>query len=288
MVTVSVPTPKGRTIRGWLPLFALPALALVAAGDAPSWVLMWALAASVFAGAKWLTFADQRLGQIRGRALGYLLAWPGLDARSFLSDKRIERPRAPEWFFAAAKTLLGAALIYAAATFSGNQLLMGWVGMVGIIFLLHFGSFHVLSLCWRRAGVDAPPIMDLPILASSTAEFWGRRWNRAFRDFASRYIFRPLLGRVGIAAATMAVFIVSGLVHDLVISVPADGGYGLPTAYFVLQGLAIVFEHSHVGRWIGPGHGFWGRAFCLAVIVAPLPLLFHVPFVERVVVPMLR
>lgn len=136
--------------------------------------------------------------------------------------------------------------------------------------------------------MHAPPIMDWPILASSIAEFWGRRWNLAFRDVTRRYIFRPLVGPVGAAAATMAVFIVSGLVHDLVISVPARGGYGLPTVYFILQGFAILLEHSGFGRRIGLGHGFPGRAFCLAVIVAPLPLLFHMPFVEDVVVPMLR
>ena len=49
---------------------------------------------------------------------------------------------------------------------------VGWIGMVGIAFTLHFGLFHLLSVAWRHAGVDAPPIMNAPILASSLSESW--------------------------------------------------------------------------------------------------------------------
>jgi hypothetical protein len=38
--------------------------------------------------------------------------------------------------------------------------------MAGLILLLHFGTFHVLSLAWRRAGVNAQPIMRSPVLAT--------------------------------------------------------------------------------------------------------------------------
>lgn len=292
MVTVAETTRKGHTIaaRNWLPLFALPAISSIAAAEAPRWALMWALAISMFAGLKWLTFGEPRPDRrLRGRTLGYLLAWPGLDAGSFFSHRRVERPHTEEWVFAAAKTALGAALVCAAATSTGRwePLWTGWAAMAGLVFVLHFGLFHVLSLCWRRAGVDARPIMDWPILARSAAEFWGRRWNRAFRDVAERYVFRPVAGRIGAPGATMAVFVASGLVHDLVISVPAGGGYGLPTAYFVVQGVALLFERSGFARRIGLGRGVVGRAFCAAVVIGPLPLLFHAPFMERVVVPML-
>jgi hypothetical protein len=129
--------------------------------------------------------------------------------------------------------------------------------------------------------------MDTPIKASSVADFWGHRWNTAFRDLAHAYVFRPLVRPCGTVGATPVVFVVSGLVHDLVISVPAGAGFGLPTAYFVLQGVALLFERSGLGKRLGLGAGLVGRLFSAAVTLAPIGLLFHRPFLERIIVPML-
>jgi hypothetical protein len=48
-----------------------------------------------------------------------------------------------------------------------------------------------------------------------------------------------------------------------VITVPARGGYGLPTAYFLLQGAGLLLERSTWGRRLGLGTGIPGRAFTL-------------------------
>jgi D-alanyl-lipoteichoic acid acyltransferase DltB (MBOAT superfamily) len=144
-----------------------------------------------------------------------------------------------------------------------------------------------LSLIWRRAGVDARPIMNAPALAGSLSDFWGRRWNLAFRDLSHRWVFRPLVGRSGIAMATMGVFVVSGVIHDLVISLSAGSGLGRPTLYFTLQGAALLLERSRAGKVIGLGGGIFGRAFTVLVVLAPVGLLFHTAFIERVVLPML-
>ncbi len=116
--------------------------------------------------------------------------------------------------------------------------------MVGLIMMLHFGLFALLALAWQRLGRQAPPLMRQPLLASSPSDFWGRRWNTAFHDLVATCLLPPLRRRFGLAGATMLIFVFSGLVHDLVISVPAGGGYGLPTLYFVLQGGAILLERS--------------------------------------------
>ena len=79
---------------------------------------------------------------------------------------------------------------------------------------------------------------------------------------------------------------VSGLVHDLIISVPARGGFGLPTLYFVLQGAGMMVEKSSCGR--RHLRGVAGRLFAIAVTALPLTLLFHASFITRVIVPFMR
>jgi alginate O-acetyltransferase complex protein AlgI len=70
-----------------------------------------------------------------------------------------------------------------------------------------------------------------------------------------------------------------------VISLPARGGYGLPTIYFLIQGVALLVERSHFGRRLGLRRGLMGMAFGATVVLAPVPLLFPAPFIERVILP---
>ena len=56
--------------------------------------------------------------------------------------------------------------------------------MLGLILLLHFGSFELIALFWQSRGVNAKPIMSAPLRATSLAEFWGKRWNLGFRQFS--------------------------------------------------------------------------------------------------------
>ena len=223
------------------PLLVLPSLALALAPLLPAFLFMWALAAGIFAGFKWLTFrrARAQLKEVSfARSFTYLFAWPGMDAMRFLDESReVEEPPVSEWLFAGGKTLLGFALVWLAAPplFATAPLLAGWVIMVGLIFILHFGLFHLLSVLWRTAGIDAPPMMCNPLAATSLAEFWGARWNRDFNVLARQLVVKPLHRRLGVGRAMLLVFLFSGLIHDLVISLPAGAGFGLPTAFFLLQ-----------------------------------------------------
>ncbi|MGZ8940645.1 MAG: hypothetical protein ACXW32_15685, partial [Limisphaerales bacterium] len=88
--------------------------------------------------------------------------------------------------------------------------------------------------------------------------------------------------------ATMLVFVISGLIHDLVISVPAQGGYGLPTIYFVIQGIGLMLQRTQTARRAGWNAGAKGRLLTAMVLIAPLPLLFHADFIERVILPFME
>jgi alginate O-acetyltransferase complex protein AlgI len=133
--------------------------------------------------------------------------------------------------------------------------------------------------------VDARPLMNRPLASVSLAEFWGQRWNKAFRDLTHRFLFRPLTNRSGVRAGIAGGFLFSGLVHDLVISVPAGGGYGGPTLFFAAQGIGILVERGRPGQALRLGQGTRGWLFVTLCLILPAPLLFHPPFVERIVVP---
>ena len=160
--------------------------------------------------------------------------------------------------------------------------------MVGLVLMLHFGTFHLLSCSWRAIGVDAPPLMNYPLVSVRLTEFWGNRWNTAFRDLTHRFLFRPLTKKLGPQQALVAAFVFSGLLHDLAISVPAGGGYGGPTVFFAIQAVGLLVERSRLGQAVGLGHGWRGWLFTASVLALPAYMLFHPPFVKNIIVPFMR
>jgi uncharacterized protein YqjF (DUF2071 family) len=273
----------------WAPLLLLPPLAgLALLPRLPAWAFMWALAYAIFFGCKWATLiraGDALRRAFAGRVLAYLFAWPGMDAAEFLAPRTcVTQPATREWIAAIARPASGGILLFAVARlFDDIPLLAGWIGMIGTILLLHFGMFHLLALALRRYGIGVTPIMNAPLRARSVAEFWGTRWNLGFHHLANELVFRPTVERFGIAGALMLTFLASGVVHEFVITLPARGGYGLPTLYFVLQGLGVLLE-----RRIPRRRKLARRAFALAVVGLPVFILFPPPFALNVFVPFMR
>ncbi len=214
-----------------------------------------------------------------------------MDAERFFGNRpRENAPRWSEWVWSAAQLSVGFWLLIGLAPFfvDSNPYVAGWTAMIGVVSILHFGVSHLASLVWRSFGVDARHIMDKPLLARSVSDFWGQRWNLAFRDVMHGFILRPLAPLVGTAWAMVAVFVVSGLIHDAVISFTAGRGWGLPTQYFLIQATALFVERTRFGKRIGLGRGLIGWLFAVVVVVAPAGLLFHGPFIEHVVIPLVR
>jgi hypothetical protein len=277
----------------WMPFAIAPGAVVMLHRGMPAWAFMWVLAIAIYSSLKWASWwlSPMRARASWRRSLGYLLTWPGMDAESFLDPRRrAAAPRLAEWAWALAKTALGVMLLWSVARAVPERLplVRGWVGLVGMVLIAHFGTFHVVSLVWRSFGVDAVPIMASPLLSQSLSEFWGRRWNLGFRQLGHELIFQPLHERIGVGMAGFLVFVASGLIHDLVISVPAGGGYGLPTAYFVLQGSGVALERSRVGRRMGLRGGVRGWIFMALFTAGPAFWLFHPPFLRNVVLPFMQ
>jgi predicted DCC family thiol-disulfide oxidoreductase YuxK len=290
---VTTPPLPART--RWIPLAILPLGALGAKQFVAAWVFMWLMASAIFFGCKWLTLgnASHRAGRVCPfRSAAYLFAWPGMDAARFLSPHLAPRCSRSEMMKSAAlaivRILLGAFLLFALARHASDQLLAGWIGMIGMILILHFGLFEIASIGWKTLRVDAAPVMNRPLRSTSVSEFWGRRWNAAFNDLAVRLVFRPMARHTNVFAATLIAFAVSGLIHELVISLPAGAGFGLPTAYFLVQGLGVLAERSPAGKRLRLGSGIAGWVFTMIVVAGPAYWLFHPPFVREVILPFMK
>ena len=245
----------------------------------PSWAVMWGIACLLFVAAKMAMLL--RVAGLRGwRGWAWLLAWPGMETRCWLGDLKSPAPEMPlRWHAGLLSMLAGVLLVWWVARLLPWPLASGWVGMIGMVLMLHFGLFRWLAGFWQRRGVAVSPLMHRPLAARSVAEFWGARWNQAFRDLARDLVGRSLTRKRGVRRALWVVFFASGLLHELVISVPAGAGYGWPTLYFLGQALAIEVEKA----W-----RFQSRVWLVLVTFAPVFLLFHPPFVARVILPFLQ
>jgi len=286
-VSAASSTTRKASLR-WLVLLPFSAAWAFVPGLSPTWTL-FAVSMSIFAVLKCEStlhfLATTRVRPTARELIAWLLLWVGLDPAAFFIRRAATVPRAGEWIWGASKLLLGLGLLFIAAPrcLGLNELLAGWVAMTGLIFALHFGAFHVLALAWRRAGRDVVPIMRAPILSMSLSEFWSRRWNLAFRDFAHMFVFRPLARRRRIRLADWGAFAFSGLVHELAISVPAGAGYGLPLAYFLLQGCGVWLERR-LPLAKRPG---WGWCYALCFTAPAAWWLFHPAFVRRLILPLI-
>jgi alginate O-acetyltransferase complex protein AlgI len=271
---------------------SLPALAAWLAWNQPAWVLMWSMALALGLSLKWLTLHDAlRHGAhpSTARLAVWFLAWPGLDARAFFDPHASPpKPRLADWLRPLATLAGGAALlmVFVPPLVARHPLLAGWIAMIGLVATLHFGAFELLSLLWRHGGIDAQPIMRRPLRAASLGDFWGARWNTAFGIAARRLMLAPMRPLLGGAPAVLIVFFVSGLLHELVISLPARSGYGLPTAYFLLQGFGLLAVRTRAGLRLGLRGGLRARAFAWLLVAGPAYWLFPPAFVRAVIVPM--
>lgn len=285
------PVPPRAKWRDWTALVVLLAAVLALHGWIAPWIFMWLVAAALFFGFKWLTWVRGRraVWTIGRRSFAYLFGWIGMDATAFLDrNRRPPAPRGREAIMPSINVAAGmAALLSAANAPHWNGMVRGWVGMVGTILCLHFGVFALLAFAWRRAGVHAHPLMVDPWKAASLTDFWGRRWNTAFHLLAHDLVLRPAARRWGIAAGTTLVFVISGLVHDLIISLPAGTGYGLPTIYFLIQGAGLLFERTPLAKRLGMGRGVRGWFVTMLFVIVPVGWLFHAGFVRNVILPML-
>jgi alginate O-acetyltransferase complex protein AlgI len=162
------------------------------------------------------------------------------------------------------------------------------IALLGLSLHLHFGIFNLVTALWRRLGVEVRPLFREPLRSRSLTEFWGRRWNLAFSEMTSLGVYRPLARATTAEVALVAAFVFSGLLHELAISLPVRSGFGLPMLYFLLHALLMTIERALAAmRHPIEAIPWLGRAWTIAWLLAPLPILFHPPFLAGIVWPLL-
>ena len=148
---------------------------LIGATAVPEWMQMWSTAVAIYVACKALSWSVRSARAPVWKHVAYLIVWPGMDADRFLqwSSNPIQTPHWSEWFFAVAKLLFGVLWIYGIVPEMAyfGKVAQGWAGMIGLVFVLHFGLFHLLSCGLRTVGIEAVPLMDWPIRATS-AKLW--------------------------------------------------------------------------------------------------------------------
>jgi hypothetical protein len=129
------------------------------------------------------------------------------------------------------------------------------------------------QILWLPSGRLIPAVNIGPWLAASLAEFWGRRWNRVFGDCLHQVVFMPLRRRPRTAMA--ATFLMSGALHELLVSLPLQVVYGRNVwgwmlAYFLLQYGAFELERAYLSSF-----PVTRRLFLWLAVVGPAPLILN-------------
>ena len=162
--------------------------------------------------------------------------------------------------------------VFKAAAFAGflylNQevrldevfgLKMTW--MCFTLYVLFSGLWDLIAGSLSSLGIAVSPMFDAPPLARNPRDFWGRRWNLWFTQSAHRLIFVPLGGRSRPLLAVSGVFIVSALLHEVIIGLGLQTVDGRMLVFFGLHGVATVaftlFDH----RWPKP----WPRPLAISL-----------------------
>lgn len=122
----------------------------------------------------------------------------------------------------------------------------------------------------HAAGVGAPPNQQDPILARSSHEFWGKRWNRFVSEWLRQFVFVPLARRWHPIAGLFGAFLASAAMHAWLAVVPLGWRAALSMgSYFVIQGVFVAAETQlNPHRWPTP----LARVWTILVVLGPAPL----------------
>ena len=137
------------------------------------------------------------------------------------------------------------------------------------------GALGLFEFVYRAGGLRPPTFHHRPILATSIAEFWGRRWNRIVGNWLFSAFYRPLAVRRQAGLGLIAAFLASAVLHLYFTWAAIGLAAGVRMAlFFVLQLPALWLEQRlAVSQWPVPARRLWTLgwlALCSPLFVEPM------------------
>ena len=272
-IVANVKTLWLKRLSGWLGLLALVAGANFALTEYSAVSRMVGICCVLLAGMKGLVYAEWAVGQrlTMSRYLVFAILWFGMDPGSFQHSRT-----GLSW---KNDVLVGSILMIVGTLGAWLVWAMEWRQIL-IMFLpmslgFHFGALRVLKGGLRAAGFPVRTLFPNLLKAQGIGDLWSRRWNVGYSQMMQRLVGRPIESKYGANAGMMTIFLASGLLHELAITLPVRAGFGLPTLYFTLHGILTVIEKK-TGRQ-------FGKIPALLAVMAPMGLLFPPAFQTEVI-----
>ncbi len=256
---------------GWVVVLGLVTGAHFTLSAADPIARMVGICAALLAGMKGLVYVAWGGHLSWGRYLVFSLAWFGMDPGTF-EKRRDGLSWREDVLWGVGLMALGTLGAWVVWVMEWRQILVMFIPMsVGF----HFGALRVLKGGLRKAGFPVRTLFPNPLKARGVADFWSRRWNVGYSQMMQRVVGRPIEGIFGRKAGVFGVFLISGLLHEVAITLPVNSGHGLPTAFFTVHGLLVLLE----GKLERP----LGRVPALLAVGVPLGFLFPPEFQSGVI-----
>lgn len=258
---------------GWLLLVMLLMNAHLALMTHDAFIRMVGLCCVLLGGMKGLVYAEwaktEKLTLPRYAIFSFL--WFGMDPGTF----RFKNPNL-SW---KNDIVIGSILTFNGLVGSWLVANLGWNHIV-IMFIplsigFHFGILRMLKGTLRYFGFPVRTLFPNPLETLGIGDFWSRRWNVGYSQMMQRLVGRPIEAIAGKSAGVMAVFICSGILHEIAITLPVMSGFGLPTLYFTFHGFLVLLEK----KWNRP----LGKIPTLICVILPLGWLFPETFQTEVI-----
>jgi len=218
----------------------------------------------------------------------FMSVWPGFDLDAFAAKcERSETDSAAEnevaRQFVRGYTRFGAGLILSlvVAFYAADvpKVFLGYLGIAALLLIIHFGYAEMLAAVLRLSGWAVTPLFKDPFASTSLNDFWSHRWNLAFVEMDRRLFVPVLRTRLTKVQTFFAVFVVSGVLHELAVSFSCGSGWGGPLLYFIVQAAGVLIERKVKPR------ALVGKVWTYTWLFLPLPLLFQHAFRGVFIVP---